>query len=262
MNHRVLTATLVLLTACATSPLGRSQLLIFPAAEMDAMGVQAFDQIVQEGAVSRDAAANAYVRCVANAITAVLPAEERGEGWEVVVFDDETANAFALPGRKIGVHTGLLAVATNQDQLATVIGHEVGHVLAHHGNERMSQQFVAQTGLGVAQVLAGEPSPAKDLALGALGLGAQVGILLPFSRSQEREADLLGLDLMAQAGFDSRQSVELWRNMAKGGGGEQPEFLSTHPSHDTRIQDLSQRIPQTLPLYEKARQSGRAPRCS
>jgi predicted Zn-dependent protease len=262
MVPRSLVLAVVLLVACATSPLGRRQLMIFPEAQMDSMGVEAFAQVKKEMKQSNDPAANSLVRCVAKAITDELPAEAGAGEWEVQVFQDDSANAFALPGRKIGVHTGLLRVARNQDQLATVLGHEVAHVLAGHGNERMSQAFAAQTALDAAQILAGAPSPQNQQIFALLGLGAQVGILLPFSRTQESEADLLGLDLMAKAGFDPRQSVELWRNMAAAGGAQPPEFLSTHPSHDTRIQDLQERIPDAMSLYQRARGAGKAPHCS
>ena len=135
-------------------------------------------------------------------------------------------------------------------------------MLAGHANERVSTQFVAQAGLSAVQVLSGGSSPAQQQLLGLLGVGAQLGVLLPFSRAQEREADLLGLDLMARAGFDPQQSVHLWQNMAAAGGGQPPEFLSTHPSHGTRIRDLRQRIPGAMLLMTGARQRGEQPRCS
>jgi predicted Zn-dependent protease len=178
------------------------------------------------------------------------------------VFEDDTANAFALPGGKIGVHTGLLEVAKTQDQLAAVLGHEVSHVLAGHSNERVSAEFAAQAGMAALQAVADASNPMHGRALALLGTGAQVGILLPYSRAHESEADLMGLDLMARAGFDPRQSIALWRNMASAGGGQPPEFLSTHPSHQTRIRDLEARIPQALPLQEQARARGRRPACS
>ena len=249
--------------ACATSPLGRSQLMLVGDAEMDKMGVEAFEQIKKETPVSDDASSNSYVTCVANAITASLPSEAGAGPWEVRVFQDDTANAFALPGRKIGVHTGLLKVATNQDQLATVIGHEVGHVLAKHGAERVSDQFATQIAASGAGALLGTvTNPAtQGIAMAALGVGAQ-GVVLKFSRTQESEADALGLDLMAKSGFDPRESVALWKNMAAASQGNQPpEFLSTHPAHDTRIQALEARIPQDLPVAEQARKQGRNPRC-
>ena len=255
--------TILLLTtcvgfwSCTTSPLGRQQLVLFPESTMAEMGVAAFDEMKKETPASRDSRTNGYVTCVANAITAALGASASSRGsWEVLVFDDDQANAFALPGGKIGVYTGLLDVAENQDQLASVIGHEVAHVLARHGNERVSTGTVAQAGM---QVIGGSVSQ-QTMAL--LGLGAQVGVLLPFSRKQESEADLLGLDLMAKAGFDPRASVQLWRNMgAKQEGGRPPEFMSTHPSHTNRIQHLSERMPHATGIYETARTQGRRPAC-
>jgi predicted Zn-dependent protease len=260
----LLFAGLLFLTACATSPLGRSQLILVDDAQMDQMGVQAFEQLKSEGKVSGDSRKNAYVTCVAMAITNQLPAEFAGN-WEVLVFDDDSANAFALPGKKIGVHTGLLEVATNQDQLATVIGHEVAHVLARHGAERVSNQMAAQGGVEIAGALlgaTGDPSsPLHGIAMQALGVGAGLGVMA-YSRSHESEADLYGLDLMARAGFDPRQSVPLWQNMAAAAGGERPpEFLSTHPSPETRIGDLQGRMVQAVPLSEQARAAGRRPRC-
>jgi predicted Zn-dependent protease len=234
-------------------------------AEMDKMGVEAFEQLKQEQKVSTDPRVNAYVTCVANAITGVLTPEESQGVWEVRVFEDDSANAFALPGRKIGVHTGLLKVAKNQDQLATVIGHEVGHVIAKHGAERVSDQYatqIAASGIGVVLGALGDPSSATHgLAMAALGVGAQ-GVVLKFSRTHESEADALGLDYMARAGFDPRESVPLWQNMdAASQGARPPEFLSTHPNPATRIKDLEARIPQNLPIAERSRAQGRIPRC-
>ena len=250
-------------SACATSPLGRSQMMLVGDAEMDKMGVEAFEQVKKEQKISKSSSANAYVTCVANAITSVLP--ENAGVWEVRVFEDETANAFALPGRKIGVHTGLLKLAKNQDQLATVIGHEVGHVIARHGAERVSNQIVVQGGTQMAAAMvgaAGNPaSPLNGIALAALGLGAQ-GVVLKYSRTQESEADLLGLDYMAKAGFDPRESVPLWQNMETASqGARPPEFLSTHPSPETRIKELQARIPKAIPLADQARAQGHKPRC-
>ena len=262
--RRVALTPLLLLAAiaCATSPLGRSQLKLYPDAEMAAMGVAAYAQLKTELPESTDAAQVRYVRCVADAITAELAPEQGPGQWEVTLFEDPSANAFALPGGKIGVHTGLLRVATNQDQLATVIGHEVAHVLAGHANERVSTQAATQTGMQIAQTFAGGMGPEGQQLMGLLGVGAQVGVLLPFSRTQEQEADLLGLDLMAPAGFDPRASVPLWENMSAAGGEQPPELLSTHPANASRIHALSGRIPQAIPAYEKAIAAGKRPLCS
>ena len=250
--------------ACAMSPLGRRQLLMYNDATMDQMGLASFDQIKADMPISNDATTNAYVLCVADAIVdALTPADGAPTTWEVVVFDEPTANAFALPGGKIGVHTGLLDVAENQDQLAAVIGHEVGHVLADHSNERMSQNQAAQISMAVADAsLSTNGVSAKDqTALAIMGLGMQYGLLLPYSRTHESEADLIGLDLMARAGFDPGASVVLWQNMGAGGV-QPPEFMSTHPSHDTRITQLQQRLPSARALEAQAHAEGRQPHCT
>lgn len=253
--------TLASTIGCATSPLGRRQIMLHSGHEMTRMGIQSFEMIKRESPRSTDRAMIAYVECVAHAIIGAMDSERIDE-WEVVVFEDDSANAFALPGRKIGVHSGLLAVATDQDQLATVLGHEVGHVIAGHSNERVSQAQLAQAGMILASVAAqaSDMSPEQMQLFGLLGVGVQVGVLLPFSRVHESEADLIGLDLMARAGFEPAASVTLWQNMSRGGGAP-PELLSTHPSHQTRIRDLRERIPSAELLRDAARQGGAYPRC-
>lgn len=252
----ILVSILLTLLGCATSPTGRSQLVLMPESEMTQMGLQAFTNIKEETPIERDRTVNKYVDCVARAIT-----REVGGTWEVVVFKDDSANAFALPARKIGVNTGLLKVAKNQDQLATVLGHEVAHVLSQHSNERVSQKFAVEQGLGLINALASPQSATGQTLMGLLGVGAQYGILLPYNRVQESEADVLGLDLMAKAGFDPRESVSLWENMGRAGGGKPPEFLSTHPAHSTRIRDLQARIPLALQYQTRAQQMGKRPAC-
>ncbi|MCB1754692.1 MAG: M48 family metallopeptidase [Gammaproteobacteria bacterium] len=249
------------LYACAVSPTGQRQLKLFPDAQMAQMGVAAYAEMKENTPVTKDAKVTRYVNCVARAITEALP--EKSD-WEVNVFEDDQVNAFALPGGKIGVYTGLLKVAENQDQLATVLGHEVAHVLADHGNARVSATYATQAGVALATIIgiASTNDPQKRQLLGLLGVGAQVGILLPYGRSQETEADILGLDLMAKAGFDPRQSVPLWENMKKAGGAGGPEFLSTHPANETRIQNLNARMDKALALRSKARAQGRRPRCN
>ncbi len=261
--YRVLTVSVVVvvLVACTVSPTGRRQLQLFPSGQIAEMGAAAFQSVREQMPVSDDPAVNRYVDCIAEAITAQLDAEYADTEWEVLVFEEDSANAFALPGGNIGVHTGLLQVARNQDQLATVIAHEVAHVIAEHANERVSTAFATEAGLQLAQVLAGGPSDDRSQLMGLLGLGAQFGILLPFSRTQESEADILGLDLMARAGFDPRQSIRLWENMGRADGAHPPEFLSTHPSHGRRIDDLQERMPRALEYYEQAGAEGRRPQC-
>lgn len=243
--------------ACATSPTGRSQLLLVSASEMDKMGAAAFADMKKNTEIEKTVATNQYVNCVANAVTAVLP-EDQQRNWEVVVFKDDSANAFALPGNKIGVHTGILNVAIDQNQLAAIIGHEVGHVLAQHGNERMSIEYASQTG----QQLLGAVLEGSKEVMAVLGAGSQYGLQLPYSRAHETEADLMGLKLMATAGFDPRASVTLWHNMAANSDGAPPEIMSTHPSNQSRIKGLEANMAVAFDLYTSARQQGKRPRCT
>lgn len=258
-------ASAALAIGCATSLTGQNQLLLFPETQMAQMGVAAFTDMQSKTPRSSNSAKVTYVRCVANAITQVVPPEQLRavsvSSWEVELFEEKTANAFALPGGKIGVHTGLLEVATTPGQLAAVLGHEVGHVLDRHGNARVSQQTLAQTGMQLGAILLGADTPQKQGLMAALGLGVQYGVLLPYGRGQESAADMIGLDLMARAGFDPNESVTLWQNMARAGGAAPPEFLSTHPSSTTRISQLQAEIPKLLPVYHQAQAAGRRPNC-
>ena len=262
-GSRVMVAILLiaLVAGCQTSALGRRQFKMMSDTEMSQMGVTAFSEISKQTPPSRDALANAKVTCVANVITKNLTDVNAQTTWEVRVFADDTPNAFALPGGKIGVNTGLLKVARTQGQLAAVIGHEVTHVTQGHANERVSTEFATNSALQILAVAANASSPGYGQLVGLLGAGVQIGVLLPYGRAQEREADLIGLDLMAKAGFDPRESIVLWQNMATAGGGQPPEFLSTHPSHGSRMRDLEARMPTAMPLYEDAKARGRAPRC-
>lgn len=261
----------VFLVACATSPTGRHQLMAMPDSQMGSMGAKSFEDMKSKIPIDHDARKNEYVRCIVIPVIRAIPANLRGphvpaneKDWEIIVFQDPTANAFALPGGKIGVHTGILPVAKTDAQLAAVLGHEVGHVLARHGNERVSEGLATQIGMmGVAALLTGQDdSPTKlNLMTAALGAGTQYGILLPHSRTQESEADVIGLDLMARAGFDPRQSVELWKNMGAAGKAP-PEFLSTHPSGSTRIDNLQSHMKDAMSKYAQSQSAGRQPHCS
>ncbi len=252
----LLLSSVLLLTGCATtqSPTGRGQTLLFSSQEMTELGNSSFAQIKQQEQASQDKALNAYVSCVADRITQALP--DQSLPWEVVVFESEQVNAFALPGGHIGVYTGLLDVAVTADQLATVIGHEVAHVLANHSNEQVSRAQMTGAGMQLADLALGAGGIAdKELYMAALGLGVQVGYILPYGRSQESEADVIGVELMAKAGFDPAASVELWRNMSKAGGEQGPELLSTHPSHGQRIAQLQQMQAKAQPLYQANKSS-------
>ena len=272
MNVRTLqflSLFLVTLFGCATSPTGRTQFVALPDSQMNTMGAQSFDELKKKTPLESSPRINAYVRCIADALLKHSQDQTGVKSWEVAVFRDDSANAFALPGGKIGVHNGLLKVAVTPGQLAAVMGHEIAHVTARHGNERVSQTVATQGGLAVVSaLLSGKDSSAeaqkkRTLLFAGLGLGLQFGVLLPFSRSHESEADLIGQDLMANAGFDPAESLELWRNMAKASGGRSPpQFLSTHPSNETRIQDLGNHLTHSRPLYQRALESGIRPQCS
>ena len=253
----------LVVSSCATSPEGRSQLRLLPEDQINSMGVQSFEQIKEQTPESKDAKTRAYIECIANAIIPQLDQDNNPAMWEVRVFADDQANAFALPGNKIGVYEGLLKYAVNQHQVAAVMGHELAHVIAQHGNERVSDQLAAQAGIAIAAIALGTSDTSdsnKKMILAGLGLGVQYGVILPFSRTHESEADLIGLDLMAESGFDPKESVKLWENMSKAGG-QPPEFLSTHPSSTTRIKDLNARMSRAVDAYHKAQMQNRKPNC-
>jgi predicted Zn-dependent protease len=243
------------LQACSSVPVtGRSQLRLISEQEEAQIGVQAFQQLrqqeVQKGRLlteREDPAAHAWVKRVADRI---IWASSLGSkyNWQYMIINaPKTVNAAAIAGGRIIVYTGILPVAGSDAGLATIIGHEVGHVMAHHTAERISQDELVNI-LALAAGAAG----GGDLAVAAVGLGAQVGVLLPYSRTQESEADHIGILLMAKAGYDPRESVALWHRMdqASGGSGRGPEFLSTHPNPGTRIANLESWIPQAWPYYQ------------
>ena len=260
-------ALAVALAACATatSPTGRTQYVgAVSQAQLEQMGAQAFAEAKAANPQSKDAGRVAYVGCVVRAVAAQLPAPWSGVRWDYVLFQNDEANAWALPGGKIGVYTGIFAVAKTQDELAAVIAHEIGHVVSRHHDERITRQVYAQTGLGVAGALAGSRyGEAAQQTTGQLG-GAllQGAFLLPNSRAQESEADVVGQELMAKAGFDPEGAVALWRNMAAAGGSRPPQWLSTHPDPASRLRELQARASGLLPVMQAARQQGRQPHCS
>ncbi len=249
-----LSATVI---SCTTSPMNRRQVVLYSESDMAQRGEQTYRQMQQELPVTPHASEITYVQCVADYVIEGLDQNQRSYGsWEVTVFDDEQANAFALPGGKIGVYNGLLNVAYNQHQLAAVLAHEVGHVLANHSNERASQSTLRNVGLATARILG-----ASDTTLDAIDYGTQLGLFLPFNRTQESEADSIGILLMARAGFDPEQSIALWENMSADGGPRPPEFLSTHPSPDSRMADLRSMMDQAQALRVEAQARGMNPDC-
>lgn len=256
----------IAVAACATttSPTGRTQAIgAVSQQQLDQMGAEAFQQYRTQQPLSTNAGQNSYVRCVVNAVVRELPASAQS-GWDVALFSNDSPNAFALPGGKIGVYSGIFQVARNQDQLATVIAHEIGHVTARHHDERITRQQGAQAGLGIIGALVGSQygNSAAQATQQLGGAALQATFLLPNNRAQETEADVVGQQLMAEAGFDPREAVTLWQNMIAAGGSQGPEWLSTHPNPQARIAELNARAGTLTSVYERARAAGKRPNCS
>ena len=253
----------LLAVSCSTSPTGRSQMIWKSDAEMEAQSARAFNQMRAGMPLSTDRRKIDFVACVAEAVVNVLEPPLSDIEWELAVFDGESVNAFAMPGGKIGVFTGILDVTENQHQLAAVIGQEIAHVTARHSNERASRASISGGLINVAAiVLGGGHRGATYTAQQALNAGADLGISLPHTRGQESEADIIGLEYMAKAGFDPREAVSLWQRMDASTDKKPPEFLSTHPSSESRIESLVSEWPKTLPLYNEAVEEGRVPTCT
>lgn len=237
-------SALLVLAACEAAPVtGRDQFIIVSEQQAIASGASAYRQIRSEKPISNDARTNQLVQQVGRRIAAV--ADDPGYRWEFTVFEDPAPNAFALPGGKIGVNTGLFEVARNEDQLAAVIAHEMAHVVARHPSERLSRQIAVEGGLSLAGAASGTAAQYADI----LSQAATLGLILPFSRDQESEADRIGLVYMARAGYDPRAAIDLWQNFAAYGGARPPEFLSTHPSPGNRIERLQAYMPEALAIY-------------
>lgn len=252
-----------MLGACSTNQAGRSQLTIKSDKALEQEGAKMFAGIRANMPMVQDRATIDYVACVANAIVGVLEGKDAAMYWELAIIDQPVINAFVLPGGKMAVYVGLLPVAVNQHQVAAVLGHEVAHVTLNHTNERASQKAVAGVGVDIAAViLGGGYANQTNAAQQALGTGAMLGILNPFSRGQESEADIIGLHYMAKAGFDPRQSIDLWQNMNEKNKTQIPEFMSTHPSGETRIEQLVAALPEALAYYNDAKLQGKEPNCS
>ncbi len=233
------------LSGCATNPeTGRSQFMLVSQGQLAKLSASAWSDVKEETPVSIDPALNNQLRRVGGRIA--KGANRQNENWEYAVFDTDEKNAFVMPGGKVGFYRGIMEFSENDDQIAAIMGHETGHVSARHAAERYSQQMAAGVGMQVANVaLSQRDSRYKGEIAAILGIGVQFGIILPFSRKHELEADKLGVDYMHRAGYDVRQSVRLWERMgAEGGGRRQPELLSTHPSPETRVRELDAYIRQ------------------
>ena len=253
---------LFLLAGCTEVPItGRRQLNIVPQSLVTSMSLQEYQQFISQSKVSADPKVNGQVRRVGTRIVQAVEEYEKehseknrfaGYQWEFTVVEDKQINAFAMPGGKVVVYTGILPVAQNDAGLAAVLGHEIAHVFAEHGSERMSQALLVQMGgMGLDVALQKQPEQTRSLFNAAYGLGSQVGILLPYSRVQESEADHLGLIFMAMAGYDPHEAVGFWHRMSAAGKGQAkpPEFLSTHPADATRIRNLENLVPEAMKYY-------------
>jgi predicted Zn-dependent protease len=256
---------MVLAVACATNPLtGRKQLSLVDSGTVNQLSADQYKQVKQTSKVlspanNKDAA---MVTRVGSRIAEAITEYYREKGldkhlesyqWEYMLIDEPTVNAWCMPGGKIAVYTGLLPVTQNEDALAVVMGHEVAHAIAEHGRERMSQGLAQQLGgVALSVALMNKPAETQSLFMSAYGLGSEAGMMLPFSRANELEADKLGLIYSSLAGYDPRESVPLWQRMAKAGGGQKPpEWLSTHPAEEKRIEELQKLIPEAMELYNK-----------
>jgi predicted Zn-dependent protease len=251
----------LLIAACSTVAVtGRRQLDLIPSSTMLSMSSEQYGEFLKSNRLSDNRQQTELVRSVGNRIRGAVEryfAAERmsdqlnGYTWDFNLIEDPQANAWCMPGGKVVVYTGLLPITQTETGLAVVMGHEIAHAVAEHGNERMSQQLVAQFGgMALSEALSSKPQETRQAWMTAFGLGAQVGALLPFSRLQETEADRLGLIFMAMAGYDPRESVRLWKRMGETRTGQPPpEILSTHPSDATRIRNLEKAMPEALRYY-------------
>lgn len=248
------TALLFWATGCHTVPqTGRSALHLVPSDQLASMAAAQFGQLKQDTPISRDPTYNAMVRRVGERIAYVAAPDMPNAQWEFVVFDDDSQiNAFAMPGGKVAVYTGIFNVAKSDADLAVVMGHEVAHVAAGHGNERVSQQLLATGGALALQVGTSDmDSSDQQMIMAAYGGLTTVGGILPFSRYHESEADEIGLIYAAKAGYDPRAAVGFWERMeAQKSGATPPEFLSTHPSGATRIKKLNALMPKAYEIYK------------
>lgn len=252
-----------ILFSCSHVPItNRSQMKLLPNSEVNSMALQQYQDVLKTNKVINGTPDALMVQRVGQRISAAaisvmtqLKQSDRVAGyqWEYHLLESKEVNAWCMPGGKIAVYSALLPITKDEIGLAVVMGHEVGHAIAQHGNERMSQQLMAQMGgVALSVALSSKPQQTQDIYNQAYGIGATYGVLLPFSRQQESEADKLGLVLMAAAGYDPHAAVDLWQRMAALSTGQQPPaFLSTHPSDQNRINDIKAYLPTAMKYYKK-----------
>ena len=252
-----------LFISCSTVPItGRRQLSLIPESQMLSMSFSQYDQFLKENKESNDPQKVATVKRVGEKIASAVETYLRNHGmadevknykWEFHLIESNEVNAWCMPGGKVVVYTGIFPIAKDDNGLAVVLGHEISHAVAKHGDERMSQALVAQLGgIALQEALKNKPQETQQIFLAAYGVGAQVGVLLPFSRTQESEADHLGLIFMAMAGYDPHGAITFWERMMNlNTGSKPPEFLSDHPADQTRINDIKAEIPEAMKYYSQ-----------
>jgi len=252
---------LFIFISCATVPItGRKSLSFIPASQLHAMSFSQYDEFLKTHKLSEDPNKTEMVKHVGKKIQKAVESyfamnemsqKLNGYQWEFNLVDSKEVNAWCMPGGKVVIYTGILPVAKGERGLAVVMGHEIAHAIAGHGNERMSQALIAQLGgMALSEALDDKPEKTQALWMMAYGMGAQIGVLLPFSRLHESEADHLGLIFMAMAGYDPNESVQFWERMSDMKEGQAPpEFISTHPSDKTRINKLKALIPEAMTYY-------------
>lgn len=253
----------VLLSGCATVPItGRKQLVMLSSIELNALSKDNYRKVLDEATLSADDAKIRMIRRIGSKIASSsekflkennMSDMSRSLDWEFNLIEDNTANAFAMPGGKVAVYSGILKYTQNEDGLAVVIAHEIAHVIANHGAERMSQMMLAQFGhTMLTSALEEKTQTTQEFLLLAYGVSMNLGVVLPYSRMHEKEADRIGLILMSQAGYDPREAVSFWERMNNAReGARMPEFLSTHPAPQTRIEDIESYMGEALKYYKK-----------
>lgn len=250
-------AVVILMQFCSserfTNPVtGRKARVALSAADEAALGLQSYQEVLSSAQVLEAGPEVDQVVRVVKRLAPATGAAGQNFQWQVSVIRSDQANAFCLPGGKIAVYTGILPITQTDAGLATVLGHEMAHATARHGSQRLFQENIAQIAMtGAAYSLSGSEPQKRGLIMAALGAGAQYGVLLPFSREHETEADQIGLLYMARAGYDPRESIAFWERMERAGGNQPPEFMSTHPAHGTRIERLEQAMPQAVEAYRQ-----------
>ena len=259
-------AAIICMQSCSKVPLtGRKQLNLIPDNEILGMSFQQYGTFIDHNQLSKNTDQAEMVKRVGKKIQAAVEQYFREKGlssrldgyaWEFNLVENSEVNAWCMPGGKVVVYTGILPVTQNETGLAVVMGHEIAHAVAEHGNERMSQSMLSEYGnVALSLAIRNQPETTQALWQTAYGVGSQVGVMLPYSRLHENEADKLGMIFMAMAGYDPNEAVSFWTRMAQASGGSSPEFLSTHPSNETRIKKINEALPEALTYYKKSTES-------